>query len=135
MGLGELESPATAERLAEEVPSAEPVAAQGWPVAPVRLPEKGAAPAGVLLRDAGHLAPGNPGNTGWACESEADVGRRLADAVAPLLCADDLANTLTRPAEALVDDDRRMEMAKAATWLGSLRSDSRAGGGRRRRGG
>lgn len=132
VGLGELggtgvgESPAVESPASGEGPA---VVEAAWPATAVRTLEKGATPAGVLLLDAGHGAPGNPGNTGWACESEGDVMRRLADGLAPLLRADGLAVTLTRPDATLVDYDRRMEMAKAATWLVSLHSDSRAGDG------
>lgn len=83
--------------------------------------------SGRILLDAGHGAPGNPGNQNVHGEAEQDVMRRLADRVAGALVADGLDVARTRPDTTLVDYDRRLVLAAQADWLVSLHSDARAG--------
>jgi len=85
------------------------------------------APPKRLVLDAGHGAPGNPGNTGVNGQAEGETMRLLADALAPALTSGGLAVTLTRPDAALVDYDRRVALAAGADLFLSLHSDARAG--------
>lgn len=98
-----------------------------FPDRPLRRLPAVPAPAGRLVLDAGHGAPKNSGNRNWACEPEADVMRRLADALTPTLVAAGLEVRRTRPDPTEVDYGARVALANDARWLVSLHSDSRAG--------
>ena len=115
--------PVVAEVPAPEVPV--------WPAegAPLRvLAPPPAAPTRVLI-DAGHGAPGNPGNTGVNCQREQDVTKRIQDAVITRLASfPAIAASGTRPTDALVAYPARIALAdRAADVMISIHSDVRQG--------
>lgn len=113
---------------AAPVAAAAPVAPPAWPAADAPLRVLEAPPVrGALLLDAGHGAEGNPGNTNWRCESEADVMRRVADGVHRELEMRGVTTGRTRPDAGLVSYDARLRASASADWFVSLHSDSRAG--------
>lgn len=96
------------------------------PAAALRVLEA-AAPPGTLLLDAGHGAPGNPGNQNCRCEAEQDVMLRVAGRVRTWLREHGVAVKETRPEGAPTPYRDRLRMTRSADWMISLHSDSRAG--------
>ena len=85
-----------------------------------------------ILIDAGHGAPGNPGNTSVRCEAEQDFTLRVQDAVvARLAAAPELDVRAGRPGTALLDYGARIAAMEAwpADAVVSLHSDAREGDG------
>jgi N-acetylmuramoyl-L-alanine amidase len=82
---------------------------------------------GTLLLDAGHGAPGNPGNENCRCEAEQDVMLRVAGRVRAWLRQEGVKVRETRPDGAPTPYPERLRMTRGVDWMVSLHSDSRAG--------
>lgn len=123
-------------------PARAPLPPPTWPApgAALRvLPPPQAAPQPQartrLVVDAGHGAPGNPGNTSARCESEAEFTRRTQDALlARLAGAPELEVRAGRPGSELVTYDARITAFHEwpADAVLSLHSDARQGSGAQR---
>lgn len=97
--------------------------APGFPTAPARLlPLPAPGPPLRVYLDAGHGAPGNPGNTSCFGQPEQDFTRSLAEDIAPTLRAAGMIVTVSAPGSAY---DDRIRAADQGDVLVSLHSDSR----------